>query len=67
MTKDVDLGEVAWDYLVELNVITRLLIMREGGRQSHGGKGRCWKAAKSSLPLLDLMDVSPGAPPYQIP
>lgn len=57
---------MVWDYLVELDDIsTRILIMREGGGQSHTGKGRRWKAATSRFPFLDLMDVSPGAPPYR--
>lgn len=48
-----------WDYLVELNVITSIILSEKGRLEgSHDGKGRR-SAAKSSFPLLDLMGSSP--------
>lgn len=49
-----------WDYLVELDVITRILISEKGMvEDSHDGLRRRDSTAKNSFPLLGVMGFSP--------
>lgn len=53
-----------WDYLVELDIITRIFIGEEGRMEDgQDGRGGSCSVAKSSVPLLDLMESSPWTPP----
>lgn len=57
---------MTWSYLVELDVITKILISEKGKgcwKTRYDGLGRRDRAAKPSFPLLGVMDFSPRTPP----